>query len=81
MKKTSLILCTILLVTAAFVSCKNGAKDMTDVTVEEYFFDGYVVTGTIKETLVETEASGNPLTTEVTTTVSTYEIKAPENGV
>ena len=74
MKKISLILCTFILVAAAFVSCKNDPTKMTNVTVKEYFFDRYIVTGTIKETFVETH------NTNVTTTATTYTIKAPEGN-
>lgn len=74
MKKICLILCTLILVAASFVSCKNDPTKMTDVTVKDYLFDCYVVTGTIKETYVDTQ------NTNVTTTTTTYTLNAPEGN-
>ena len=81
MKKINLVLFALAFVAAAaFVSCKNDPTQMKDVTNKNYYFDSYTVTGTIKQTTVETQTSGNPVVKTVTTTVDTYDIKAPEGS-
>ncbi len=86
MKKITLVLCAAAIAcTAFFTSCDNGAKTYTDVTYEEYenTYDLVSFTEVTKITEDKTDAAGNAVTVDpsTTTNVFTADAKSGKNKV